>query len=263
MASGSEVPLCVKAFEQLAAEGIAARVVSMPCWELFEHQDVAYREPRSCRRTSRPGSRSSRRRPSAGSVTSATTGHMIGMQTFGASAPLKELQKKFGFTVENVVAKAKELVAQGGSRRPDPCRGLRPLRPGPACIPDADRHDQDRAIMTIAEKALEFVRDGSIIGLGTGHAASDFVRLLGQRVRGGLDVHGVATSRATEALAREVGVPLLGLGDVEAIDVTFDGADAVDPELDLIKGLGGALAPREDRRGLVSAGSSSSSARRS
>ena len=95
--------------------------------------------------------------------------------------------------------------------------------------------------MTIAEKALEYVRDGSVIGLGTGHAASDFVRLLGQRVRGGLDVHGVATSRATEALAREVGVPLVGLGEVEAIETTFDGADAVDPRLDLIKGLGGAL----------------------
>ncbi|RUL88417.1 ribose-5-phosphate isomerase RpiA [Tautonia sociabilis] len=93
----------------------------------------------------------------------------------------------------------------------------------------------------MAEKALELVVDGSVVGLGTGHAASDFVRLLGQHVRGGLDVRGIATSRATEALAREVGVPLLGLGDVDAIDATFDGADAVDPELNLIKGLGGAL----------------------
>lgn len=95
--------------------------------------------------------------------------------------------------------------------------------------------------MTIAEKALELVSDGSVIGLGTGHAASDFVRLLGQHVRGGLDVRGIATSRATEALAREFGIPLLGLDDVDAIDSTFDGADAVDPNLDLIKGLGGAL----------------------
>ena len=95
--------------------------------------------------------------------------------------------------------------------------------------------------MTIAEKALERVKDGMVIGLGTGHAASDFVRLLGQHVREGLDVRGIATSRATEALAREVGIPLLGLGAVEEIDATFDGADAVDPGLDLIKGLGGAL----------------------
>ena len=95
--------------------------------------------------------------------------------------------------------------------------------------------------MTIVEKALERVKDGTVIGLGTGHAASDFVRLLGQHVRNGLDVRGIATSRATEALAREVGVPLLGLGAVEEIDATFDGADAVDPSLDLIKGLGGAL----------------------
>jgi ribose 5-phosphate isomerase A len=95
--------------------------------------------------------------------------------------------------------------------------------------------------VTIAEKALELVSDGSVIGLGTGHAASDFVRLLGQHVRGGLDVRGIATSRATEALAREFGIPLLGLDDVDAIDATFDGADAVDPDLDLIKGQGGAL----------------------
>jgi ribose 5-phosphate isomerase A len=95
--------------------------------------------------------------------------------------------------------------------------------------------------VSIAEKALELVVDGTVIGLGTGQAASEFVRRLGQQVREGLDVRGIATSRATEALAREVGVPLLGLGDVEEIDATFDGADAVDPQLDLIKGLGGAL----------------------
>lgn len=95
--------------------------------------------------------------------------------------------------------------------------------------------------MKIEQRALELVADGSVIGLGTGHAASDFVRLLGQHVRGGLDVRGIATSRATEALAREVGIPLLGLGEVDSIDATFDGADAVDPSLDLIKGLGGAL----------------------
>ena len=116
--------------------------------------------------------------------------------------------------------------------------------------------------MTIAEKALELVEDGSVIGLGTGHAASDFVRLLGQHVRRGLDVHGIATSRATEALAREVGVPLLGLGDVEGIDATFDGADAVDPSLDLIKGLGGALLRVWDRAAGVAFGAGFSDATR-
>jgi transketolase len=112
MASGSEVPLCTSAFEQLSAEGIPARVVSMPCWELYEHQERSYRDqvlpPHITARIS---------------VEQAATfgweryvgprGHMIGMQTFGASAPLKELQKKFGFTVENLVIQARKLISQG------------------------------------------------------------------------------------------------------------------------------------------------------
>jgi transketolase len=109
MASGSEVSLCLSAYEQLTKEGIKARVVSMPCWELFEHQPQAYRDevlPPDVR--------------ARVSVEQASTfgweryvgldGAMIGMKSFGASAPLKELQKKFGFTVENVVSTAKELL---------------------------------------------------------------------------------------------------------------------------------------------------------
>lgn len=95
--------------------------------------------------------------------------------------------------------------------------------------------------MSIAEAALEHVRDGSVLGLGTGHAASDFVRALGDRVRSGLSVRGVPTSEATAALARDQDIPLVSLDQVDEIDVTFDGADAVDPQLRLIKGLGGAL----------------------
>lgn len=103
------------------------------------------------------------------------------------------------------------------------------------------RPDGGGARLSAAEHALELVKDGQTLGLGTGRAASAFVRALGARVADGLDVRGVATSHATEALARELGIPLLAMSDVEEIDVTFDGADEVDPGLDVIKGYGGAL----------------------
>ena len=92
-----------------------------------------------------------------------------------------------------------------------------------------------------AQAALEFVEDGQTLGLGTGRAAAAFVRALGERVRGGLNVRGVPTSEATDALAREVGIPLLTLEEAGHLDATFDGADEVDPNLDVIKGYGGAL----------------------
>jgi ribose 5-phosphate isomerase A len=78
------------------------------------------------------------------------------------------------------------------------------------------------------------------IGLGSGRAAAAFVQALGERARQGLRVRGVATSEATAALAREVGIPLIAL-DRAPLDLTVDGADEVDPALDLIKGYGGAL----------------------
>ncbi len=95
--------------------------------------------------------------------------------------------------------------------------------------------------MTAAERALDFVTEGARIGLGTGHAASAFAVALGARVRAGLHVVAVPTSEATAAHARELGIPLTRLDDVEMLDVTVDGADEVDPRLDLIKGHGGAL----------------------
>jgi transketolase len=109
MASGSEVALAVEAWEKLIAEGVKARVVSMPSWELFEHQPAEYRE---------------RVLPSAVKARVAIEqaasfgwsqyvgldGVVIGMRTFGASAPLKELQKKFGFTVDAVIQAAKAQV---------------------------------------------------------------------------------------------------------------------------------------------------------
>lgn len=95
--------------------------------------------------------------------------------------------------------------------------------------------------MTAAERALEFVKEGQVVGLGTGRAATAFVEALAARCKDGLDVRGVPTSRTTELLARQLGIPLLEMSDVEQLDVTVDGADEVDPALDVIKGYGGAL----------------------
>lgn len=96
--------------------------------------------------------------------------------------------------------------------------------------------------MTIVERALELVPADSTIGLGSGRAAQAFVRALGERVQGGtLRVRGVATSEETAALARQVGIPLLTLSEASQLAVTIDGADEVDPNLDLIKGYGRAL----------------------
>jgi transketolase len=118
LATGSEVALCVEAYESLKAEGIKARVVSMPSWEMFEHycrNHPEYREqvlPQSvtARVSVEQGSTIGWARYVGG------TGHSIGMKTFGASAPLKELQKKFGFTPENIIAAAKRQIAEQGER---------------------------------------------------------------------------------------------------------------------------------------------------
>jgi ribose 5-phosphate isomerase A len=93
---------------------------------------------------------------------------------------------------------------------------------------------------SMAKMALEFVKDGDVVGLGTGRAATTFVRTLGDAVKAGLRVTGVSTSQVTAALAAQLGIPLATLEEVSRIDVTFDGADEVDPKLDLIKGYGGA-----------------------
>jgi ribose 5-phosphate isomerase A len=96
--------------------------------------------------------------------------------------------------------------------------------------------------MTIVERALEKVMNGSRVGLGSGRAAQAFVKDLGKRVRdGGLHVYGVPTSKETESLAMQEGIPLLTLEQAGILDVTVDGADEVDPNLDLIKGYGRAL----------------------
>ena len=92
-----------------------------------------------------------------------------------------------------------------------------------------------------AARALEEVRDGMKLGLGTGSTAKHFVELLGEKVRAGMKVVGVPTSEATRADAMRRGIALTTLDDVDRLDLTVDGADEIDPELNLIKGGGGAL----------------------
>jgi len=92
-----------------------------------------------------------------------------------------------------------------------------------------------------AARELEAVTDGMKLGLGTGSTAKHFVELLGERVRAGLRVVGVPTSEATRADAERCGVPLSTLDATPHLDLTVDGADEIDPQLNLIKGGGGAL----------------------
>ena len=99
----------------------------------------------------------------------------------------------------------------------------------------------DPSTQRIAERALDLIRDGNVVGLGSGRAAISFVDALGARVEAGLRVRGIPTSQATADLARRLQIPLASLDEVDAIDVTVDGADEVSPELDLVKGYGGAL----------------------
>ena len=99
--------------------------------------------------------------------------------------------------------------------------------------------DQEKELA--ARASLRFVRDGSVVGLGSGSTAAYAVRLLGERVRAGLQIRGIPTSVQTQGLAASLGIPLTTLEEVQQIDVTVDGTDEFDPELRLIKGGGGAL----------------------
>jgi len=89
-------------------------------------------------------------------------------------------------------------------------------------------------------RAAEFVRDGMVVGLGTGSTAAFMLKALGEAVASGLKITGVPTSVECEKAARQCGIPLVALGDVPDIDLTIDGADEVDPHFRLIKGGGGA-----------------------
>jgi ribose 5-phosphate isomerase A len=88
---------------------------------------------------------------------------------------------------------------------------------------------------------LEFLADGQVVGLGTGSTAKFAIEGIARRISEGMSIKGVSTSLATERIARALRIPLVGLNDVESIDVTFDGADEVDSDFNMIKGGGGAL----------------------
>ncbi len=113
LATGSEVSLCVQAYEKLKAEGVKARVVSMPSWEVFEHQPAEYREP-ACSRPHVTARVAVEQASTFGwERYTGLTGEIIGMRTFGASAPLKELLKEFNFTADAVTAAAKAQLPKG------------------------------------------------------------------------------------------------------------------------------------------------------
>ena len=100
-------------------------------------------------------------------------------------------------------------------------------------------NDQEKE--AAARASLRFVKDGQVVGLGTGSTAAYFIKLLGEEVQRGLRIRGIPTSDRSRELAASLGIPLITLDDCQEIAVTVDGADEVDPQLRLIKGGGGAM----------------------
>ena len=100
-------------------------------------------------------------------------------------------------------------------------------------------NDQEKE--AAARASLRFIKDGQVVGLGTGSTAAHFIQLLGEQVKKGLRVRGIPTSVRSKELAESLGIPLTTLDECQEIAVTVDGADEVDPQLRLIKGGGGAL----------------------
>lgn len=100
-------------------------------------------------------------------------------------------------------------------------------------------NDQEKE--AVARASLRFVKDGQVVGIGTGTTAAYFIQLLGEQVKNGLRIRGIPTSDKSGKQAESLGIPITTLDECPVIDVTVDGADEVDPELRLIKGGGGAL----------------------
>ncbi|MEK3913320.1 ribose-5-phosphate isomerase RpiA [Paenibacillus sp. FSL H7-0331] len=92
-----------------------------------------------------------------------------------------------------------------------------------------------------AQQAVQFIEEGMIVGLGTGSTAYWAIQQIGQRVQAGLHIRAVASSQSSEDLARQAGIPMVEFSEITSIDLTIDGADEVDDQLNLIKGGGGAL----------------------
>jgi len=92
-----------------------------------------------------------------------------------------------------------------------------------------------------AEAAVEYIKDGMTVGLGTGSTAYWAIQKIGEKVKSGLDIKAIATSNQSELMARQLGIKIISFAEIEKIDITIDGADEVDRQLNLIKGGGGAL----------------------
>ena len=105
----------------------------------------------------------------------------------------------------------------------------------------ANHPEQDQEKEAAARASLRFIKDGQVVGLGTGSTAAYFIKLLGEQVKNGLRIRGIPTSVRSRELALSLGIPLTTLDECQDIAVTVDGADEVDPQLRLIKGGGGAL----------------------
>lgn len=95
--------------------------------------------------------------------------------------------------------------------------------------------------LIIGEKAVEYIKEGMVVGLGTGSTAYYMIKKLGELVKEGLEIRGIPTSVETERLAKKWGIPLTNFAEVDFLDISIDGADEVNPNMDLIKGGGGAL----------------------
>jgi len=105
--------------------------------------------------------------------------------------------------------------------------------------PEISALDQEK--QTAARAAAEMIQPGNVVGLGSGSTATWAIRFLGERVRGGLEIIGIPTSQKTKLLAELLGIPLGTLDEHPQIDIDIDGADEIDPQLNLIKGGGGSL----------------------
>src|SRR5208282_4479561 len=99
----------------------------------------------------------------------------------------------------------------------------------------------DKAKELAAQRSLEFIQEGMVVGMGSGTTATHFIKLLGKRVKQGLKIRGISSSKASEQLAVSLSIPVIDFHACTEIDVTIDGADEVTPQLELIKGGGGAL----------------------
>ena len=224
IATGSEVSVIVKAAEELKAAGINATVVSMPSFKIYDEQSDEYKASLMPEDT-----------PKIAVEAGATlgwykyighNGGVIGLDRFGASAPGAIALDKLGINVAHVV-EAGEEAGQEVSWA--------------FCIATGSHMTQDEAKRMAAQRALEFVEDGMPLGLGSGTTSRMFIQELGERVKQGLRVRGIATSVASQQLAESLSIPITTFDESPELDLAVDGADEVGPGLALIKGGGGAL----------------------